>query len=188
VDAEQWGGEAESRVCLPAGILIPTEAQGTLWAIKVRLPAGNPKYQYVAGSRRALFGSILLATAEPAEAMIVAEGEFDAMLLCQEAGDLVGVVTLGSASGTIETRWLWELRHARRVLVAYDLDTTGRRSAEGLAAVSRRIRIARPIGAKDLTDMHRAGGDIRAWVRHQLVLSTRKSPGEVSPNVPKTGQ
>lgn len=84
------------------------------------------------------------------------------MLLYQKAGDLVGVVTLGSASGKLDTSWLWELRHARRILVAHDVDLAGVPSAHALAAISQRMRVIQPFGAGDLTDMYRAGGDLRA--------------------------
>ncbi|MHB2021023.1 MAG: hypothetical protein ACYCW6_29145, partial [Candidatus Xenobia bacterium] len=70
---------------------------------KARIPAAGystldtptegsrPKYRHVKGSQPILFGSDTLQGRETA---LLCEGEFDAMLLAQEAGDLVGVATL----------------------------------------------------------------------------------------------
>ncbi len=176
VDAEEWDVDTDNgRVWLPAGIVIPTELDGTLWAIKLRRIQGTPKYQQVASSRRSLFGSLLLTDGERAETVIITEGEFDAMLVQQQAGDLVGVVTAGSAAGVPSLHWLWEMRHARRILVAYDLDAAGRSGTQALQQLSARIRPVRPIGGNDLTDMHRAGGDLRAWVVYHLRREARQA-------------
>ena len=48
------------------------------------------------------------------------------------------------------------LAEARRVLVAYDADVAGVKGAAALAGLAGRVRITRPLGAKDLTEMHRA--------------------------------
>lgn len=169
MDTDQWAVGAENgRVWAPAGLVIPAEVDGTLWGIKLRRFQGTPKYQQVAGSCRALFGSLRLTDGQYAETVFVTEGEFDAMLLYQRAGDLVGVVTAGSAAGVPSLHWLWELRHARRILVAYDVDAAGQTGTHALQQLSARIRPIRPIGGNDLTDMHRAGGDLRSWVGYHL--------------------
>lgn len=170
-----WGSDDAAPVWLPAGIVIPGWAAGSLWYLKVRvaLPGDSlaayigggqrpgPKYVQVRGSRPALFGADSL----PGHAVaVLCEGEFDALLLWQQAGELVSTVTLGSATAKLEGRWLWALSAANRVIVAYDNDLAGRTASEQLANVSGRVRQVKPLGAKDLTDMYLAGGDLRSWV------------------------
>jgi hypothetical protein len=126
---------------------------------------------------------------------VLAEGEFDAILLAQEAGDLVDVVTLGSASACPGGRWLGALRDARRILVCYDLDEAGQRGAAALAALSAlsaRSRPVRPVGGKDLTEMHLAGGDLRAWMqshlaRHAAATAHATPDPPAAPAGPATG-
>ena len=184
VRAAPWGlGDGE--VWLPRGVTIPCEVDGEVWYVKVRRPraadpasgavdelahyvgadpqwkdgTAGPKYLCPRGYRAALFGTTGLAARRIA---VIAEGEFDALLLHQEAGDLVDVVTLGSASLRLEGRWLPYLRHAAKLIAAFDTDHAGGQAAVRLAAASRRTRIAK-VFAKDLTDLHRNGGDLRSW-------------------------
>jgi len=86
-DAGRWGWEDRQRVWLPEGILIPCEVEGVLWSLKIRRSEGLPRYVAVRGSQRALFGADSLPEASVA---FLCEGELDAMLLMQEAGDLAG--------------------------------------------------------------------------------------------------
>jgi hypothetical protein len=162
--ASAWGTDGK-RLFFPRGIVIPSEAAGHLWYVKVRKPTGKPKYIQPRGSRPALFGTDQLAGRA---VLVFAEGEFDALLLRQSAGDLVDVVTLGSASTPLGGRWLTALLPARRILAAYDFDAAGQRANATLAGFSARVVVARPVGGGDLTDQVRAGGDLRAWVTYRL--------------------
>ncbi len=174
----RWGLTDGKKVWLSAGIVIPCLADGAIWYVKTRRPEPGDeltgyigkceprgKYPQVRGSKPALFGADGLAGRE---VVVLAEGEFDAILLAQECGDLAGVATLGSASAALAGRWLWALRQATRVLAAYDLDAAGGKGLAKVAAISGRVRTARPVGGNDLTDMHRAGGNLRAWLTFNL--------------------
>ena len=97
----------------------------------------------------------------PARRWSLSEGEFDALLLGQELGELAAVVTLGSASTRPEgSTWLAMLR-CPRWYVAHDADEAGDRAAAGWPA--RAVRDQAPRQAKDWTDAHRAGIDLRRW-------------------------
>src|SRR5262252_3350992 len=97
--AERWGFPARTAsgqpawVRIPRGIVLPWLLDGQLWQLKVRTNRQQPKYLAISGGHPCLFGADTLVPGEPA---ILVEGEFDAMLLWQEAGDLVGITTLGS--------------------------------------------------------------------------------------------
>jgi hypothetical protein len=100
--------------------------------------------------------------------LIVTEGELDALLLAQELGDLAAIVTLGSASARPTTDVLAALLPAPAWYAATDADEAGDRAAERWPARARR---ARP-PAKDWTDAHRAGIDLRRWWQERLVFES----------------
>lgn len=150
---------------VPRGIVIPCLVGGQVWYLKVRRAAGQPKYVQVKGSQLALFGADTLAGRDLAA---VTEGEFDAMLLHQEAGDQVGVVTLGSASARLPDAWVPYLLGVKRLLIAYDTDAAGIDGASAWQALSVKAQRLIPIAGKDITDFYLAGGDLGAWIRFAL--------------------
>jgi hypothetical protein len=102
---------------------------------------------------------------EPAS---LTEGEFDTLLLWQEAGDLVGVTTLGGCSKGVSTKALRYLLGCPRLPVAYDVDAEGERGAERLGQLSPRMQRVRTPAGKDVTVLWQAGGRVRDWVRFEL--------------------
>ncbi len=94
--ADQWGFRADADgkpawMRVPRGIVIPWLLDDQLWQLKIRTNRQQPKYLAISGGHPCLFGADTLVMGEPA---ILTEGEFDALLLWQEAGDLVGIATL----------------------------------------------------------------------------------------------
>jgi hypothetical protein len=104
----------------------------------------------------------------PGEPAILAEGEFDAMLLWQAVGDLIGIAALGSCNRGLSAKALRYLLGCPRLLVAYDVDTEGEKGAERLRQLSPRMHRMRPPVAKDVTAFWQAGGRVRDWVRFEL--------------------
>jgi hypothetical protein len=98
--AEQWGlpaAEDDGRpawVWLPRGIVLPWFADHMLQHLKVRTGAATPngRYRAVRGGHPGLYGS---DTIRPDRPVIVVEAELCAQLVWQEAGDLLGVTSLG---------------------------------------------------------------------------------------------
>ncbi len=167
--SEEWREVAGLSV--PCGIIIPGEVSDEIWYLKVRRASGNPKYCQVKDSRPALFGADTLR-GHPVG--VLCEGEFDAMLLAQEAGDLAGVCTLGSATAILDPgAWGMYLLRLKRLLVAYDRDDAGERGAAKLVAMIARARpIQVPVmpNVKDISDFWKAGGKLRAWLAFQMYL------------------
>jgi hypothetical protein len=161
-------------VWLPRGIVLPWFAGGQLWELRVRRRGPDPaaddvlkdeRYRKVRGGRALLFGADRLAGRRVG---VLTEGEFDCLLLWQEAGDLVGVATLGSAARGLDDRAAHYLLPLSPILVAYDPDAAGRAGAAALLRLSRRVRrVALPAGG-DLTECWRAGAQLRDWVRFHL--------------------
>lgn len=148
------------------GIVLPWICGDRVWQLKVRRPDPlRPKYVGVAGGRPHLFGADTLAGHNTA---VVVEGEFDVMLLEQEAGDLVGVVTLGSCSKRLGLDAVGHLLSVRRVLVVLDRDAEGQRGAEVLATTSARIRRSTVPRGKDVTEFWALGGRLADWVAYEL--------------------
>lgn len=171
-----WGQLDRDTVNAAAGITIPHQVAGQIWAVRVRrlnpdgtAYAGPNKYVAVTGSRPALFN----ADGIRADGRVIMfEGEFDAMLAQQHAPAGVACVTFGSESKAPSPRWLLALRGLPAV-IAYDADDAGERgAARWLAALPGSTRARVPTG-KDITDLWRAGGDaaVSSWLREVAGMS-----------------
>jgi len=176
-----WGLDGGKRICRPRGIVIPWRLNGQLWQSKVRRPDGEPRYVAVRGGHPLIFGAETLTGHDTA---VLTEGELDAMLLEQEAGDLVGVATLGSCSKGLDARAIGYLLPVSRLLLAYDTDAGGTRGADRLGALSARARRVRvPVG-KDITEFWQQGGTLRDWVTFELARMAALAPIAVAVDVP----
>lgn len=183
---DEWGLPEENnhhgnpkKVWVPRGITIPCCAGEALYYLKVRRPlsndqemAGHQKYIKVKGSKPGIFGVENLCGRWLA---VLTEGEFDAMLLDQEAGDIAGVATLGSATERIHrldfSNWGKYLLSVAHFLAAYDLDIEGAKGVATLEKFSERFqRISLPHlpGVKDITDLWKAGMNLGDWVADSI--------------------
>jgi DNA primase len=165
VDADRWetGGRWDvdaGRVKIARGITIPWLLDGQLWQIKIRRGEDDPKYISVSGGHPLIYGAHTLPKQRAALAL---EGEFDAMLAWQEAGDLIGTFTLGGCSAPLRPRALSYFLPLSRVLVVYDNDVDGQKGAAALVARSARMRLVHVPAGKDLTEYRQSGGDIWRW-------------------------
>lgn len=170
--AEKWGLEGKP-VWVPPGILIPCMINDKTWYLKVRRPKHNkPKYVHIRGSKPAIF---MIQALEWQNDAVLCEGEFDSMLLWQEAKDLAGIATLGSANQALDiATWGLYLLKIRRWFLAYDSDQSGQGGADRLNWLrsSKRLQVPQlKPGDKDLTDFFRSGGDLRGWLSEKLAGS-----------------
>ena len=137
--------------------------------IKIRRPNDKPKYKKLPGNGANLSGLFGAEWAIGADILYLTEGEFDAMLLHQEAGDLVGVCTLGSASDQLNfARFGKYILAAKHIITAYDSDDAGRKGAEGWMKLSARVHCALIPQSKDITEFWESGGDLASWVMEIL--------------------
>ena len=140
-----WGLPADhARVWTPRGIAIPWRACGAIWRLNIRRLAGIPKYIGPAGCRNGLYGADGLHSGRPA---ILVEGEFDALAVAQEAGDLVVAVAAGSTCGARHPIWVRRLEAAPFALVAFDDDDAGSTAAGWWLDTLPRARRWAPEGA-----------------------------------------
>jgi hypothetical protein len=170
----RWGLEGKL-IWLPQGIVIPGMRDGVAWYIKVRRPIpgdglaqavgavrrlSQVKYGGPRGGHATLFGADSLGGLP---ILILTEGEFDAILTWQEAGDLCDVATLGGAGHHLNAHDAVELLRAWVVLVVYDIDHAGLSGRAYLQSVSRRVMVVEPL-AHDLTAYWQQGGNLRTWI------------------------
>jgi hypothetical protein len=158
----------DGRSYTASGVVIPWPDEGPPTLVKVRQGEGRrPKYAQVyhhQGRHAGLYpGPGRIAPGRP---LVIVEGEFDALLLAQELGEMAAVVTLGSASARPGPAALGRILAATPWYIASDADQAGDRSAEGWPAAARRVR---PPGAfKDWTEAKAGGVDLARWWREVL--------------------
>jgi hypothetical protein len=151
------------------GVVIPWFDGDRLALVKIRQPEGaKPKYAEAFRDRPTLYPG--LEAIHQGRPLIIAEGEFDRLLLGQTLCNLASVVTLGSSSNRPDPRILGALLAAAPWFIATDADSAGDRAASVWPAVSRRVR---PPGAfRDWTEAAQAGVNLRRWWSDRLVGTT----------------
>lgn len=130
---ESWGLETllkdnkqKKRLWIPRGLIIPLMINDQVRRVRIRRFSEKPPRYYV------LPGSIMemIVIGAGSRAVIVVESELDAVLLAQEAGNLAGVIALGSSSARPDTGAFAALRSAHFILNALDYDTAGAKATE----------------------------------------------------------
>ena len=111
---------------MPSGLVIPHIINGAVNRLRVRRdkPGDGARYICISGSSPSPMTMNL-----DGAATIIVESELDALLLSQEAGDLVGVVALGSAQAKPDKKTHEILKRASLILVALDADEAGAKAS-----------------------------------------------------------
>lgn len=131
---ESWGLPTEvksktgkpKKLWIPRGLVVPYIVKDTVQRIRVRRSKKDlrndydPPYYFVPGSTPAI---MLIPSAR--SACIVVESELDGILIHQEAGDLVGVLAMGTAKAKPDSVCARHLSTADVLLVALDYDQAG---------------------------------------------------------------
>jgi len=120
---ESWGLAGKGkRLWLPAGVIIPhfSLARRVVRLRIRRLDTDGPKYVMVSGSYT---GPLTWDMYK--KFIIIVESELDGLLVHQEAGDVAGVVALGSVSIRPDEATHEALQQAEVILVALDADEAG---------------------------------------------------------------
>lgn len=181
-DEPQRWGLGRSRICLSVGVVIPCEAQGALWYVKIRrfgpdsrpLSAPGQKYGGPRGGRATLYG---LEARQARKIAVICEGELDALLLWQESGKVgrpLDVLSVGGAGRRLDGRAVDYLAQYARLVVAFDLDTAGQEANARWLGQSDRVRKAviprlSDRAKYDLTDFWRDGGRLHDWADYHAV-------------------
>lgn len=171
-DRQAWGLPTEvhhttgkpRRVWLPSGLVLPTIRKGKVVAVKIRRDMWTPqdtwpKYAVVSGSCPAP----MILSPKKGKPCVVVEGELDAILIAQEARDIVTAIAMRTANGRPDT-FSNVLLMSGPVLVALDKDGAG---ADGAKWWRKHFKNAKrwpvPVG-KDVGDLAGTPGLVRAWI------------------------
>jgi len=155
---------------LPRGFVIPWDRGGVPVRIRIRRPdplTFGPRYYAVPGSVAATMVIPATSTGDRSPAQdvfVVVESELDGILLHQEAGDLVGVVALGSAQTRPDEAAAEILRKSAHILNALDFDRAGAKEHTWWKEhFPEAARWPVPKG-KDPGEAYHAGVDLREWI------------------------
>jgi DNA primase len=173
-DRESWGlsvikNEKGRRrpLWLPAGLVIPWRINGEVKRIRIRRQdpgAIRLRYYAVPGST---MGTMLITARNhpiPGDIFVIVESELDAMLIWQEAGDLVGTVGLGSVSARPDADATKTLCSSPFILVAVDYDAAGLKEWAWWRDHFRDAHQHTTPEYKDPGDAAKAGLNLRDWV------------------------
>ncbi|MGD9209608.1 MAG: CHC2 zinc finger domain-containing protein [Desulfobacteraceae bacterium] len=192
---ELWGLPTEmkqdrkKRLWLPMGLIIPLIIDGAVSRIRIRRQDDKPKYYVIPGSSAFYF---LLSMEKKRRAYCIVETELDALMIDQEAGDLCGVIGLGTSKAKKEVinnpKLLSHLKQSAVILLSQDYDSAGAKGADWwLHEFAQSKRWPVPKGG-DPGEAFNAGIDIREWIiaglpkgwfSGQLLLGQKKKKGGV---------
>ncbi len=168
---ESWGLKTilkengkPKKLWIPIGLVIPF-IQDKILRIRIRrFSREEPRYYIIPGSSTACMVIPCLEKKERS-AVIVVESELDAILLAQEAGDMVSVVALGSSNTKPESEAYNFLKQADVILLALDFDDAGAKAISWwLDMFGEKVDVWPVPEGKDPGDAYKAGVDIREWV------------------------
>ncbi len=158
---------------IPDGLVIPRhDATGGLIQVKIRRKPLSPPFVFLPGSSeaQAFYGQV-------GQTFVVVESELDAILIWQEAGDLITPVSTGGVSMKPDEASVKTMAAGELVLISFDSDEAGR--APGRLSTWRSalpdccvLPIPTRYG-KDHTDACLSGMNLRAWVMAGLNLPTK---------------
>jgi len=154
----------ERRQWIPAGLVIPLIIGGAVHRLRIRRsdPGDGPRYVIASGSSAA---PIAWGQDKGATTIMIVESELDGLLLNQEAGDLAGVVAMGSATAKPDTATHDRLTRAELILVSLDSDDAGAKAAAfWLATYGGKAKRWPTIKGKDASEAWANGLDLRTWI------------------------
>jgi DNA polymerase-1 len=167
--AKEWGRVLK----LPQGIVIPWVIGGKVWRISIRderVAEGGRRYKQIAGGSNGLYLADSLMAKQTT--VVITEGEFDALSLAQECGDLAAAVATGTTQGSHTPYWVSLLARQERVLIAFDAERDkGDVAVKWWMAHLENAQRLRPWW-KDANQMLQDGVDLRQWIESGLIFTS----------------
>lgn len=164
------------KLWLPSGIVIPTISSGIVIKVKIRRSDWKdgdkgPKYVEISGSKQSpsIYGDTSLSCA------IILESEIDALLIQQEASDLVYCVALGGSTKPLDSLTEQLLKKVKLLLFIPDFDEAGALAWCKWKKIFPCIqRILTPF-EKSAGDYFISGGNLREWLDQSIKEIQRKN-------------
>jgi DNA primase len=166
-------GGTERRQWIPPGLVIPLIKNNKIMRLRIRCfdPGNGPRYVIVSGS-----SNTPLIIGQDKGTVVIVESEIDALLLSQDAGDLVSIVAMGTvtAKPDIETDKL--LRAAPIILISLDTDDAGAKAAWKFWPETYGVKAKRwpTIKGKDASEARLNRLDLRTWIIAGIFESEEK--------------
>lgn len=164
------------KLWLPSGLVIPTIINGEATKVKVRRSewkegAKWPKYVEVSGSKQtpSIYGDTSLPCA------LVLESELDALIVQQEAADLVYCIALGGSTKPLDSETDLLLRKTQTILFLPDFDEAGAIAWSKWKRMFSNISYALTPHEKSAGDYFLAGGNLREWIEDHIREVQRKT-------------
>jgi DNA primase len=165
------------KLWIPGGLVIPLlDAEGRVLSVRIRRPdpGDGPRYYTLPGSSM----RPMVCRLEQ-YIVIVVESELDAILIAQEAADLVTAVALGSATMRPDSETAALLAAAEKILLALDSDDAGgRETYRWWLQHFDRARDWPCAKGKDPTEMMLVGISIRTWIEAALLPDEETPTGQ----------
>lgn len=168
LDREAWGlpealkeDGTLKKLWIPAGLVIPLIKEGRVVRLRIRRKEGEPRYILIPGSdTRPMTWNLERG------AVVIVESELDGILLNQEAGDLAGVVAMGSATAKPDKNLHQSLIGMEMILVALDSDEAGAKASWQFWPETYGTKVKRwpVIQGKDPSEAIQNGLDLRQWI------------------------
>ena len=167
-ERESWGLPSEindkgklKKLWIPAGLVIPFIDIGNITRLRIRRTEGEPRYILIPGSdMRPMTWNLERGAA------VIVESELDGILLNQEAGDLAGVVAMGTATANPDRITHDALKKTEMILISLDSDEAGARASWKFWPETYGSKVKRwpCIKGKDPSEAMQNGLDLRAWI------------------------
>jgi DNA primase len=158
-----WGLESDGKQWTPAGLVIPLISNGELLRLRIRRdnPGDGPRYVVISGSSPAP-----LIIGKGQAAFVIVESELDGLLLSQDAGDIIGVIALGTATAKPDKQTNELLKNAALILISLDTDDAGARASWKFWPETYGDKAKRwpCINGKDQSEARLNGLDLRTWI------------------------
>ena len=173
LDRQDWGlHETGKKLWIFAGLVIPYKVNSRVIRIRIRkryCPKGTRRYYVMPGSSMT---PMILGNQDP---MLIIESDLDARLVYQEAGNIVTVMSLGSANIRPDKRAHQRLWKTNKILLSLDNDDTGIQQSNlwWKKQYPNKLNYYPPINGKDPGEMFQNGMSIRKWVKTGLSIITK---------------
>jgi DNA primase len=169
---ELWGLSSEIKAngkpkkqWIPAGLTIPYCQNTEVIRIRIRRTKADEYGRYIVISGSSSHAMTLWTDQK---SVAVVESELDGILMNQDAGDIVGVIAMGSAQAKPDSELHARLMKAERVLVCLDSDQAGAKAAFGHWTQYPGFKRWPTIQGKDVTEQMLAGIPVRQWIQAAL--------------------
>ena len=169
-------GGVPYKLRIPSGLVIPCFINEIIQRLRIRVrnPKDGSKYWQIEGS-----SSIPMVLGNK-DVFIIIESDLDALLLNQIAGDIIGVISLGSAYFKPDADIYSILKNAGKVLVSLDSDESGAEISWKWWLSDFPNAIRWPIiRGKDPAEAYLNGLNLRKWIE----LGINESVARPSSNV-----